>query len=120
MRQSYRPEWTFPGGGVRKGEAPNAAAARELAEELGMDADPEHLAPAFQVSGAWDYRRERVHVFELHLPQDPLYRPDGREIVEVRLVDRAALAHLLLTPPVAAYVTSLAGQGHHTPGVVAL
>ena len=120
VRQSYRPEWTFPGGGVRKGEAPNVAAARELAEELGMDADPEHLAPACQVTGAWDYRRERVHVFELHLPHDPLYRPDGREIVEVRLVDRAVLAHLLLTPPAAAYAASLAGQGRDTPGVLAL
>lgn len=111
VRQSYRPEWTLPGGGVRKGEAPNVAAARELAEELGLDADPEHLVLAFEVTGAWDHRRERVHVFELHLPHAPSLRPDGREVIEARLVNRAALACLPLTPPGAAYAASLAGQG---------
>lgn len=96
---------------MRKSEAPNVAAARELAEELGLDVGPERLVPAFEVTGAWDYRREHVHVFELHLSHEPSPRPDGRELVEARLVDRVALARLLLTPPAAAYVASLAGQG---------
>ncbi|MFD0328101.1 NUDIX domain-containing protein [Streptacidiphilus monticola] len=32
----YKPGWEFPGGVVESGEAPSAAASRELAEELGL------------------------------------------------------------------------------------
>ena len=32
VRSSYRVAWNFPGGSVRRGEAPEAAARRELAE----------------------------------------------------------------------------------------
>ena len=33
----YPGEWVFPGGGVDEGEDARAAAARELAEELGIE-----------------------------------------------------------------------------------
>ena len=36
VRPSYRLAWTFPGGGVERGETPEAAARRELAEEIGF------------------------------------------------------------------------------------
>ena len=34
VRSSYRIAWNFPGGSVRHGETPEAAARRELAEEI--------------------------------------------------------------------------------------
>ena len=119
VRQSYRASWTLPGGGVRRDETPSTAGARELAEEIGIVASPDRLVPAFQVSGAWDFRRETVHVLELRLPHAPLgaslVQPDGREIIAARFTARADLTGLALSPPVAAYVATLrdgSGRNH--------
>jgi 8-oxo-dGTP pyrophosphatase MutT (NUDIX family) len=39
----YKPGWEFPGGVVEDGEAPTAAAVREVSEELGLRLDPARL-----------------------------------------------------------------------------
>lgn len=43
VRSSYRTAWNFPGGGIRRGETPDVAARRELAEEIGVVAT--HIHP---------------------------------------------------------------------------
>ena len=102
VRSSYRAEWNFPGGGVRRGETPEAAARRELAEEIGLDAP---VLSARQVRhGNWDGRRDRVHFFELRLDRLPRLRLDNREIVAARLLSAEELAGVRLTAPVAAYL----------------
>src|SRR5215470_11540833 len=56
VRPSYRFGWHLPGGGLRRDEAPETAACRELAEEIGLS------APALRSAGCaciiWDGRRE--------------------------------------------------------------
>ena len=74
VRHSYRPGLVIPGGRRNRGEAPDAAASRELAEELGIAAPAE----------AFEFLRteKNTHLFALHLDAPPSVRPDGREIVE--------------------------------------
>jgi 8-oxo-dGTP pyrophosphatase MutT (NUDIX family) len=103
VRASYRNAWNFPGGSLHRGETPEAAAHRELAEEIGLTtACP--LRPAGSICGCWDGVRERVHYFELRLDRRPALRLDNREIVAARWVPANELHTLPLTGPVASYL----------------
>jgi 8-oxo-dGTP diphosphatase len=102
VRSSYRFAWNFPGGSIRPGETPEAAAQRELAEEIGLAAPP--LLPVGEASGIWDGRRDRVHFFELRLDRPPQLRLDNREIIDARLVSPGELRGIALTGPVATFL----------------
>ena len=102
VRASYRFAWGFPGGGLLRGEAPEAAARRELAEEVGLVADA--IVARGAACGIWDGRRDRVHFFELRLDRLPELRLDNREIIAARLVLPEELRGLRLTGPVIAYL----------------
>jgi 8-oxo-dGTP diphosphatase len=102
LRSSYRSEWNFPGGTVRRGETPEMAARRELVEEIGLEASS--LSAAGDAQGIWDGRRDHVHFFELRLDRLPALLLDNREIIAAQPVPPAALRGMALTGPVAAYV----------------
>ncbi|PMS37316.1 ADP-ribose pyrophosphatase YjhB (NUDIX family) [Trinickia symbiotica] len=102
VKSSYRAEWSFPGGSIRPGETPDAAAQREMEEEIGLSSYP--LRPAGTVCGIWDGRRDRVHLFELHLDCIPALRLDNREIIAARLASPEELHSVALTGAVAAYL----------------
>ena len=100
VRQSYRRTLSLPGGGVHRGEAPLAAARRELGEEIGLAVPAERLARAFEVTVEWDYRRDHVIIFELLLDALPALRIDNREIVATCFL----LPEDLLAGPVAPHL----------------
>lgn len=93
-RAWYPGAWDLPGGHVHPGEAPAAALARELREELGIDTEPgEH--PHLRVDGdgftlaVWVLRRWRG-------------RPENlapAEHTELRMIDADAVAALPLVDP---------------------
>jgi 8-oxo-dGTP diphosphatase len=102
VRSSYRSAWSFPGGGLRRGEAPEAAARRELIEEIGLRATA--MLARGVACGIWDGRRDRVYFFDLRLDRLPELRLDNREIVAARLVSPEQLRGMRLTGPVVAYL----------------
>ena len=105
VSRSYRTHSSLPGGGIRRGEEPREAARRELREELGLDVRPDDLVLAREMIVDWDYRRDRVRVFELRLRAEPVIRIDNREVVAARFVEpRALLAEEGLPPFIRAYL----------------
>ncbi len=105
IQQSYRANPSWPGGGIRRGEAPREAARRELREELGLLVVPDDLVFAREMVVEWDFRREHVRVFQLRLHGEPVLRIDNREIVAARFVEpRALLAEDILPPFIRAYL----------------
>lgn len=72
--------WSFPTGGVERGEAPATAARREFAEETGCTAHGLDLlgVQEGQLHGATN----RVHVFAAKVSDHPV--ADRREVLEAR------------------------------------
>jgi 8-oxo-dGTP diphosphatase len=113
VRSSYRRQWSFPGGSLKRGETPEAAARRELLEEIGLAVTS--LVPAGEVSGLWDGLRNRVHVFELRIDEPPKLKLDNREIVAARLMPPEEFGGLAVTGWVAAYLKRTAGALRPSP-----
>ena len=110
LRSSYQSAWTFPGGGIRKGETPEVAARRELAEEIGLVVPNVPLHPVGEVCGGWDGRRTRVFLFLLRSDELPILRLDNREIIGAQLVPIEDLHKVPMTGPVEAYF-----RGQYSP-----
>jgi 8-oxo-dGTP diphosphatase len=82
VRNSYIPYYSAPGGYVRHNEAARDAAARELAEEVGIRVSAERLEFALEVTHDWENKRDHVQLFNLELSERPVVRIDHREVIE--------------------------------------
>lgn len=81
VRHSYGPDrWALPGGGCKRGEEPQAAAMRELHEEVGLTAKDIELLSVIQevISGS----PHTAFVFAARAEGE--LRPDRREIVKAQ------------------------------------
>jgi len=96
------PLLALAGGTVRRGETPEAAARRELAEEVGLATSA--LFHVGFVCGTWDGHLDRVHVFELRLDALPKPQLINREIIGAPLWSADELRGVAATGPVAVYL----------------
>jgi 8-oxo-dGTP diphosphatase len=85
IRNTYgRAHWTFPGGGVERDEAPDAAAIREVGEEVGIALDT--VRPVGDYYNEREYKRDTVYCFTASIDR-PDFVIDPAEIAEAHWVD---------------------------------
>lgn len=81
--------WTLPGGGMKRGESPEVAAAREIAEELHLPLEVERFQLLGEVpSGSY---RAPIALVRLHAEELPRVRADKFEIYAYRWCDASNL-----------------------------
>lgn len=85
VRQPPGTGWSLPAGLMRRGERPIEAAARELAEETGIELTPDDLEPAVPSAIVHSPQGRWVdNVFDARVSAEGLHlRPDGAEVLEV-------------------------------------
>jgi ADP-ribose pyrophosphatase YjhB (NUDIX family) len=111
VRSSYRPQYGFPGGFLRRGEAPAAGASREVHEELGLVIPASQLELAWQGIKAFENRRDSISIFEASIdPPFPL-TANKRELVWVGWTTPADALALRLLPHVRDYLMTARPQG---------
>ena len=87
IKNSYKPQWTFPGGGVKPNETPLQAATRELREEVGIDVQPNSLSIVKQFICQSEFKKDHATAFEITLEAEPNVQVDGLEVVEGTFLD---------------------------------
>jgi 8-oxo-dGTP pyrophosphatase MutT (NUDIX family) len=111
VRTSYRPrQLDLPGGGIGRGEAPAAAAVRELREETRIEVEPSALVDLGEFHYADGSRRITAFLFAWR-PRLPVQAVvDRREIVWAGFVPKAELAQAELGLLPRLYLDALRAQ----------
>ena len=71
VKNSYRNEHTLPGGYRRRGETPEEAGARELAEECALYIDPRCIREAYHGVHPFEFRKDDVTIVETEIETRP-------------------------------------------------
>jgi 8-oxo-dGTP diphosphatase len=97
VKPSYMPVYSLPGGGVKRGEEPVAAAVRELGEEIDLHLTADALKEVFEYSCNYRGRTDTVIIFETRLIKPAQITIDNREIIRADFVTaEEALSRKLL------------------------
>jgi ADP-ribose pyrophosphatase YjhB (NUDIX family) len=112
VRNTYgRQQWTFPGGGISRGEGAEEAVRREVREEIGLQLLALHHLGDFKA--IIDYKRDHVAVFT-GVSMDRRLAIDPAEILEARWFQPQ---HLTPLGPAAARVMAMWQREHGATGL---
>ncbi len=81
VKNSYRRQYTLPGGYVRSGESAAAAAQRELREEVDLDLPSDRLREVYSRIYHFENRFDKVTIVEVEVEVPPVFEVDNREVV---------------------------------------
>ncbi|MGH3566452.1 MAG: NUDIX domain-containing protein [Pseudonocardia sp.] len=88
VKPTYKPRWELPGGAVEAGESPGAAAAREIAEELGLRRVAGRLLAVDYVPAVSPRTEGLIVVFDGGTVEDPAaLRLPADELSDAAFVD---------------------------------
>lgn len=110
---SYRKVYTLPGGYVKSGENPKAAAVRELEEEIGLRPYPNQLKHVRQCTFTADYKRETVDIFDMTLDKNAYIAIDNREVVWAGFMPPAKALSKKLSLPARQYLDDLSTDNYY-------
>jgi 8-oxo-dGTP pyrophosphatase MutT (NUDIX family) len=105
IKNSYKKAYTVPCGKIQRGETAVAAAARELAEEVGIDLKPEQLVLAAQFMILNESKKDHISFFEATFDRPPTFQVDNREVVWAQFLTVAEAKQLPLSPVVLNYLS---------------
>jgi len=104
IKNSYKNDFTLPSGGIKKGERPNIAAARELFEEVNIKVKPDELKFVGAYSNRYEYKRDTINLFEIRFTSEPAFKVDNREVIWAAFIDSADVMRFQLFPTVRTYL----------------
>jgi 8-oxo-dGTP pyrophosphatase MutT (NUDIX family) len=104
IQNSYKNEYTFPGGYRKRRECAMHAVRRELHEELHIRVSPDRLRRVGVFTSRHEFKIDSVTLFELTCNRMPGIAIDNREVVAWRFVHPAEASALHLSPFVRMYL----------------
>lgn len=83
VKNSYRSQYSLPGGDIHKKETSAFAASRELREETGVNVSHTQLTCVLKLNEdeAWRSAPKRNEIFECRLENKPNISVDNREVI---------------------------------------
>jgi 8-oxo-dGTP diphosphatase len=106
VKNSYRTQYTLPGGYVKSDESDAEAGARELLEEVHVVCPPEQLKRVYEGEHPFEFRRDALVILEATLPNSPALQVDNREVVWAGFKSRAEALALPIVPHLREYLVA--------------